>query len=281
VRSSQLTESNRVYGRDHQEKGRKPIGWAQAILPLQARLQEPWLKDANPHSWRKGNTPEDKLTDLRNGEQSFMAIRLKLIGAGCTTLDSIPRIQKASGKRFYCPPLKGVDKRTQEILTDWISELHKFPAHLHALDIKEVQAQRYPGVKQLSGIKTTQLADKHIVKRKRIRNQCALLKNIGEEGIQHYLDKPDEIIRACDKLKLTWTKHGSPLGDPKVKETMFQTISKTADELEQWIENSSAEDILTFLTQIETSLDKITEMDAALLQDEEEADPKFPPYSNY
>jgi len=210
-----------------------------------------------------------------------MAIRLKLIGAGCTTLDSIPRIQKASGKRFYCPPLKGVDKRTQEILTDWISELHKFPAHLHALDIKEVQAQRYPGVKQLSGIKTTQLADKHIVKRKRIRNQCALLKNIGEEGIQHYLDKPDEIIRACDKLKLTWTKHGSPLGDPKVKETMFQTISKTADELEQWIENSSAEDILTFLTQIETSLDKITEMDAALLQDEEEADPKFPPYSNY
>jgi len=36
VRLSQLTEPNRVYGRDHQEKGRKPIGWAQAILPLRA-----------------------------------------------------------------------------------------------------------------------------------------------------------------------------------------------------------------------------------------------------
>jgi len=146
-----------------------------------------------------------------------MAIRLKLIGAGYRTLDSIPRIQKGSRVRFYCHPLKGVDKRTQEIVTNWISELHRFPAHLHALDIKEVQAQRYPGVEQLSGMKTTQLADKHIVKRNRIRNQCALLKNIGEEGIQHYLDKPDEIVRACDKLLLTWTKHGSPLGDPKVK----------------------------------------------------------------
>jgi len=72
-----------------------------------------------------------------------MAIRPKLIGAGYKTLDSIPCIQKASGIRFYCPPLKEVEKRTQEIVTNWIQKLHKFPAHLHALDIKEAQAQRY------------------------------------------------------------------------------------------------------------------------------------------
>ena len=99
------------------------------------RLQE--LKDANPHSEREGNNLEDGLTDLRNGELAFMAIRPKLIGAGYKTLDSIPRIQKASGVRFYCPPLKGVDKRTQELVTNWIQKLYRFPAHLHALDIKE------------------------------------------------------------------------------------------------------------------------------------------------
>jgi len=37
---SQLTEPNRVYGREHQEKGRKKIGWAQATYPPRARLQE-------------------------------------------------------------------------------------------------------------------------------------------------------------------------------------------------------------------------------------------------
>ena len=111
--------------------------------------------------------------------------------------------------------------------------MHKFPAHLQSLDIKEAQAQRCPGVEQLRGIKTTQLLDKYIVKQNRIRNQCTLLKNIREEGIQHYLDKLEEIIRACDKFLHTWKTHGSPVGDRKVKETMFQTISKTADELEQ------------------------------------------------
>jgi len=81
-----------------------------------------------------------------------------------------------------CPHLKGVDKRTQERITNWIQKLHEFLAHLHALDIEEAQAPKYPGVEQLRGIKTTQLVDKYIVKRNRIRNQCALLKNIGEEG---------------------------------------------------------------------------------------------------
>jgi len=82
-----------------------------------------------------------------------MAIRPKLIRAGYTTLDSIPRIQKASGVRFCCPPLKGVDSKTQEIVTKRIQKLHKFLAHLHALDIQEAQVQRDPGVEQLGEVK--------------------------------------------------------------------------------------------------------------------------------
>ena len=92
-------------------------------------------------------------------------------------------------------------------LHKWIQKLHKLTAHLHALDIKEAQAQRDPGVEQLGEMKTAQLADKCIVKRNKIRNQCVLLKNTGEESIQHYLDKLEEIIRACDKLLRTWTTH--------------------------------------------------------------------------
>jgi len=177
VRISQLTELDRIYGKEDQEKGRRKIGWAQAVYPLRARLQE--LKETNPTSGRKGCTTvtEDELTDLRNGEQAFLAIRPKLIGAGYTTLDSIPRIQRASGVRFYCPPLKGVDSKTQEIVTKWFQKLHKFPAHLHTLDIKEAQAQPNPGVECLGGMRTSQLVDKYIVKRNKIRNQCALLKN--------------------------------------------------------------------------------------------------------
>ena len=57
---------------------------------------------------------------------------------------------------------------------------------------------------------------------------------------------------------------------------MYQTISKTADELEQWRETSSTEDTLTSLTQIETSLDKIRGMDTAILQEEEEVATEFP-----
>ena len=63
----------------------------------------------SPEKW--DDTLEDELTELRNGEQVFMTIRPKLIGAGYTTLDSIPRIQKGRGTRFYCPALKGVDSK--------------------------------------------------------------------------------------------------------------------------------------------------------------------------
>ena len=45
VRMSQLTEPNRVYGTEEKRQGRRKIGWAQAIYPLRARLQE--LKNNN------------------------------------------------------------------------------------------------------------------------------------------------------------------------------------------------------------------------------------------
>jgi len=53
---------------------------------------------------------------------------------------------KGSGTRFYCPALKGVDSKTQEQVSKWIQLLHKHPAHLHALDIKDAQIQRDPGI---------------------------------------------------------------------------------------------------------------------------------------
>ena len=58
--------------------------------------------------------------ELKSGEQAFMATRTRLIQAGYTTLDSIPRIQKGSGTRFYYPALKGVDSKTPERVSKWI-----------------------------------------------------------------------------------------------------------------------------------------------------------------
>jgi len=205
-----------------------------------------------------------------------MAIRPKLIGAGYTTLDSIPRIQKGSGTRFYCPALEGVDSKTQESATRWIQLLHKYPAYLHALDIKDAQKQRDPGIEPLEGMTTSKLADKYIVKRNKIRIQCTLLRGQVEDGVVLYLDKVEETIRACDNLLLTWKTHGSPLGDRKVKETMYRMISKTIDELEQWRDNSSTDDTLTSLTSIETSLEEIKGMDSAVLTEEEDTATEFP-----
>jgi len=125
-------------------------------------------------------------------------------------------------------------------------------------------------------MKTSKLADKYIAKRNKLRNQCTLLRSQGEEGVLLYLDKVEEIIGACDKLLLTWKTHGSPLGDRKVKETMYRTISKTADELEQRRDNLSTDDTLTSLPLIETSLEEIRAMDSAILAEEEEAATEFP-----
>jgi len=230
----------------------------------------------NLHPERWDDTLDDGLTDLRSGEQVFMAIRPKLIRAGYTTLHSIPRIQEGSGTRFYCPLLKGVDSKTQESATRWIQLLHKFPAHLHAVDIKDTQKKRDPGIDQLEGMTTSKLAAKYIVKRNKICNQCTLLRGQGEEGVVLYLDKVEETIRACDNLLLTWKTHGSPLGDRKVKETMYRMISKTINEIEQWRDNSSTDDTLTSLTSIEKSLEEIKAMDSAILAEEEEAATEFP-----
>jgi len=148
--------------------------------------------------------------------------------------------------------------------------LRKFPAHLHALDIKDAQTQRDPGIEQLEGMRKSKLENKYMVKRNKILNQCTLLRSQGEEGVLLYLDKVEKIIRACNKLLLTWKTHGPPLGDCKVKETMYRTISKTADEIEQLRDNSSTDDTLTSLTLIKTCLDGISVMDSAILVEEDQ-----------
>jgi len=266
VRLSQLTEPNRIYGTEERKPGKRKIGWDQAIYPLQARLQE--LKTINllPDKW--DDVLEDELVELKRDEQAFMSTRPRLIQAGYTTLDSIHRIQKGSGTRFYCPALKGVDSNTKERVSRWIQLLHKHPAHLRAIDIKDAQKQRDPGIKPLEGMTTSKLADKYIVKRNKIRNQCTLLRGQVEDGVAFFLDKVEDTIRACDNLLLTWRTHGPPLGDQKVKETMYKTVCRILEEIEQWRENSSTDDTLTSLTSIETFLEEIKEMNSAILREE-------------
>jgi len=121
-----------------------------------------------PEKW--DDTLEDDLTELTKGEQAFLSTRPKLIQSGYTTLDSIPRIQKGSRTRFYCPALKGIDSKTQDTVSKWIRLLHKHLAHLHAMDIKNARKQRDPGIKPLEGMTTSKLADKYIVKRNKKRN---------------------------------------------------------------------------------------------------------------
>jgi len=66
------------------------------------------------------------------------------------------------------------------------------------------------------------------------------------------------------------------LGDRKVKETMYRTVSKILEEIEQWRGNSSTDDTLTSLTSIETFLEEIKEMNHAILREEEDAASEFP-----
>jgi len=83
-------------------------------------------------------------------------------------------------------------------------------------------------------------------------------------------------MRACDKLLRTWMTHGSPLGDRRVKKPMLHIISKTEYELEHWRDTTSTDETLTSLTQIETSLDEIRDVDTAILREEEDAATEFP-----
>jgi len=214
--------------------------------------------------------------ELKSGEQAFMATRPRLIQAGYTTLDSNPRIKKGSGTRFYCSALKGVDSRTQEKVSKWIQLRHKHPAHLHTLDVKDAQQQRDPGIKLLAGITMSKLTDKYTIKRNKIRTQITLLRRQAEGGVVLFLDKIEETINACDNLLLTWKTHGTPLGDRKVKETMYKTVNRILEEIEQWRENLSTDDTLTSHTSIETFLEEIHEMNHAILREEKDATTEFP-----
>ena len=69
VRLSQLTEPNRIYGTDERKLGRRKIGWAQAISPLRARLQDLESIHLLPEKWDV--TLEDELTELNKGEQAL------------------------------------------------------------------------------------------------------------------------------------------------------------------------------------------------------------------
>ena len=68
TRMSQLTEPNRVYGTEEIRRGRKKIGWARAIYPLRARLQE-LQNDALLDRWDE--SLEDELRELQKGELAF------------------------------------------------------------------------------------------------------------------------------------------------------------------------------------------------------------------
>jgi hypothetical protein len=142
--------------------------------------------------------------------------------------------------------------------------------------MKDAQKQRDPGIKPLAGITTSKLADKYIIKRNKIRNQITLLRGHVETGVVFFLDKIEETTRACDNLLLTWKTHGTPLGDRKVKETMYRTVRKILEEIEQWRENTCTEETLTSLTSIETFLEEINEMHLAILKEEEDAATEFP-----
>jgi len=66
------------------------------------------------------------------------------------------------------------------------------------------------------------------------------------------------------------------LGDRKVKEIMYKTVTRILEKIEQWKENSSTDDTLTSLTSIETLLEEIHEMNHAILREEENAATEFP-----
>ena len=97
-----------------------------------------------------------------------------------------------------------------------------------------------------------------------------------KDGVVFFLDKVEETLRACDNLLLTWRTHGTPLEDQKVKVTMYKTVGRILEEIEQWRENSSTDDTLTSLTSIETFLEEIKEMNFAILREEEDAATEFP-----
>ena len=112
----------------------------------------------------------------------------------------------------------------------------------------------------------SKLTDKYIIKRNKIRNQITLLRGQTEEGVAFFLDKIEETINTCDNLLLTWRTHGTPLGDRKVKELMWETVHRILEEIHHWKDHSSTEDTLDSLTSVETLIIKIQEMNHAILK---------------
>ena len=94
----------------------------------------------------------------------------------------------------------------------------------------------------------TKLTDKYTIKRNKIRNQITFLRGQAEGGVAFFLNKTEETINTCDNLLLTWRTHGTPLG----KESMYETVTRILEEIEQWKDNSSTDDTLTSLTSVET-----------------------------
>ena len=87
------------------------------------------------------------------------------------------------------PRSQRVDSRTQGKVSKWIQLLHKHPAHLHALDVKDAQPHRDPGIKHLAGMTMSKLTDKYTIKRNKIRNQITLLRGQADLGMKITVDK--------------------------------------------------------------------------------------------
>jgi len=140
-------------------------------------------------SKKRDEALDDELMELKIGEQAFMATRPKLIQAGYITLDSIPRLKTRSRTRFYCPALKGVDGTTQNKVSKWIQLLHKHPAHLHALGIKDAQPQRDPGIQPLAGMTITKLTTNISQKETRYETKPPSFADRQNRGLPFFVTK--------------------------------------------------------------------------------------------
>jgi len=76
----------------------------------------------------------------------------------------------------------------------------------------------------------SKLTDKYTIKRNKIRNQLTLLRGQAEGGVVFFLDKVEGTINAYDNLLLTWRTHSTPLGDRRVRKTMYTTVNKILEE---------------------------------------------------
>jgi len=57
---------------------------------------------------------------------------------------------------------------------------------------------------------------------------------------------------------------------------MYETVTRILEEIEHWKDNSSTDYTLNSLTYVETLIQKIREMNHAILREEEDAASEFP-----